>query len=436
MDTRDDDGSARDSVDECDVLASLNESGNWSNPRDIPCLIDGCDRVHLRASAGHRGALAPVMTGRAVIVAIVAVRMKLRVPTHMNAATALTQTELSDFLLHVAVVRPVFIWGPPGVGKSAIVQDFAADVGLPCVLLLGSQLAPEDIIGVPQIVDGTSRFCPPRMIARDAPYCLFLDELNACSQEVQKAFYSLIHERRIGEYALPEGSIVIGAGNRTQDNAIVKPMSSALLNRMIHVHIKVSHRDWLAWAHRQGIHPLVIEYIQIRPDHLWAQPPKHEEPFSSPRSWHMLSDALHEYGDRLSDTAIDILACGCLSPPHAGQFTAFVKQLRSTYRLAAILSGEMAWPHRPEDRDILYFLSQSFRAQLVKELPIERQAMTPRHKELVHNAKARLKELAAISLEMAQMVVARGDSDESFPAWFMVDIVRDLPRLVEKHDAA
>lgn len=139
----------------------------------------------------------------------------------MNATTTVTQKQLLDFLLNVALVRPVFIWGPPGIGKSALVQRFAADLGMPCVSLLGSQLAPEDLIGVPQIIDGVSRFCPPKMIARQDAYCLFLDELNACSNEVQKAFYSLIHERRIGEYELPEGSVVIGAGNRAQDNAIV-----------------------------------------------------------------------------------------------------------------------------------------------------------------------------------------------------------------------
>src|SRR5947207_13034576 len=179
----------------------------------------------------------------------------------MNASVTLTQRQLSDFLLNVALVRPVFIWDPPGVGKSALVQQFAERLGLPCVSLLGSQLAPEDLIGVPQIIEGTSRFCPPRMIARAEPYCLFLDELNACSHEVQKAFYSLIHERRIGEYVLPQGSIVIGAGNRTQDSAIVKPMSSALLNRMIHIHLTVSHRDWLEWAYQHDIHSWVIEYI-------------------------------------------------------------------------------------------------------------------------------------------------------------------------------
>src|ERR671930_306299 len=175
----------------------------------------------------------------------------------MNPVVSVTQKQLADFLLNVALVRPVFIWGPPGIGKSALVQQFAAALGLPCVSLLGSQLAPEDLIGVPQIVDGTSRSCPPRMIARAEPYCLFLDELNACSHEVQKAFYSLIHERRLGEYALPAASVVIGAGNRAQDSAIVKPMSSALMNRMVHVHLKVSHRDWLEWARLHAIHPLV-----------------------------------------------------------------------------------------------------------------------------------------------------------------------------------
>jgi MoxR-like ATPase len=349
----------------------------------------------------------------------------------MNAPITLSQKQLTDFLLNVAVARPVFIWGPPGIGKSALVARFAAEVGLPCVSLLGSQLAPEDLIGVPQIVDGCSRFCPPVSIARKSPYCLFLDELNACSQEVQKAFYSLIHERRIGEYVLPEGSVVIGAGNRTQDSAIVKPMSSALINRMIHVHLKVSHRDWLEWAGEANLHPLVIEYIQNRPDHLWMQPPRHEETFSSPRSWHMLSDALREYGDRLTDEVLQVLAFGCLSAEHAGQFKAFVKQLRSKFKLKAILDGDSTWPAEPQDRDILYYLAQSFRAQLIKELPSDRSRLNANHKELAHRAKALLRDLASISLEMAQLVVSE-EAGESLPGWLMVEIVRDLPRLVVK----
>ncbi|WP_334077638.1 MoxR family ATPase [Paenibacillus sanfengchensis] len=353
----------------------------------------------------------------------------------MNISSSVTSKQLMELLLNVAVVRPVFIWGPPGVGKSSLVQRFADLVGLPCVSLLGSQLAPEDLIGVPQIVDGVSRFCPPSMIARNEPYCLFLDELNACTHEVQKAFYSLILEKRVGEYRLPEGSVVIGAGNRAQDSAIVKPMSSALMNRMFHVQLKVSHREWLEWAYENDLHPLVIQYIETRPDHLWVQPPKHEEPFSTPRSWHMLSDALKEYGDRLQPQVLEILATGCLSPHHAGQFKAFYKQSHHKYKLHEIIEGGANWPHLPEDRDVLYFMAQSFRAHLIKELPESKDALAEHHKKLAHRAKALLKNLSAISLEIAQLAVARDEAGESLPDWFLVEIVRDLPRLVQKKEA-
>ena len=188
----------------------------------------------------------------------------------MNLPITVNQEGLLDILLNIAPVRPVFIWGAPGIGKSALVEDFSIEVGLECVSLLGSQLAPEDIIGIPQIRGNTSEFLPPKMIARNEPYVLFLDELNACSQEVQKAFYSLIYERRIAEYHLPEGSIVIGAGNRTQDSAIVKNMSSALINRMFHVQLKPDVKNWLTWAYTHGIHEWVTDYISQRPDHLFS----------------------------------------------------------------------------------------------------------------------------------------------------------------------
>lgn len=349
----------------------------------------------------------------------------------MNIPLSVNQTELLDVLLNVAIIRPVFIWGAPGIGKSSIVENFAESLGLPCVSLLGSQLAPEDIIGVPQIIDGKSVFCPPRMIAREEPYCLFLDELNACSQEVQKAFYSLIHDRRIGEYFLPKGSIIIGAGNRAQDNAIVKPMSSALINRMFHVELIASHRDWLAWAGQNGIHPYIIEYIGLRPDHLWKQPPKTEEPFSTPRSWHMLSDAIYSYGDNITEKQLEILVSGCLSPHHAAQFRAFVKQIRNRYALSSIFNGEQKWPSAPEDRDALYFLAQSFKARLIKELPSDKNNLSSTTQDLAFRSKALMKDLANISLEIAQMTVSAED-DNALPDWFVVEIIRDLPRLAVK----
>lgn len=351
----------------------------------------------------------------------------------MNLPFTVTQSELSDLLLNISPIRPVFIWGAPGIGKSALVQKFADDVGLPCVSLLGSQLAPEDIIGIPKIDGETSCFMPPKMIARKEPYVLFLDELNACSQEVQKAFYSLIHERRIGEYHLPKGSVVIGAGNRSQDGAIVKTMSTALINRMFHVQLVANSEQWLDWAYNENLHRWVIDYITQRPDHLFSEPPKNEEPYSTPRSWHMLSDALKEYGageKEVPESILKVLAYGSVSSRHAGQFLAFVKQLSNKNLLSDIIKGDARFPSDPTERDVLYFIAQSFRAKLLMELPKNRQQLNHTTQQLTHRAKALIKELSHINLEIAQMVVS-SEGDKTLPEWFMIEIVRDLPRLIK-----
>jgi hypothetical protein len=145
----------------------------------------------------------------------------------------------------------------------------------------------------------------------------------------------------------------------------------------------------------------------------------------------MLSDALLNIGSEPSDEQVEVLAFGCLTPAHATQFKAFMKQSRLRYGLSAILKGEKTWPVAPEDRDVLYFLAQSFRAHLIKELSPERTSLTSTQQQLTHRAKGLLKELASISLEMAQLVVTPEDGQE-LPSWFMVEVVRDLPRLVEQ----
>ena len=351
----------------------------------------------------------------------------------MQPQVTVSPSQLGEVLLNVATVRPVFLWGAPGIGKSSLVRDFAAGLGLECVSLLGTQLAPEDLIGVPQVVGGRSRFCPPEMIARDEPYCLFLDELNAAAPDVQKAFYSLILDRRIGSYQLPAGTVVVGAGNRAADNALARPMPSALANRLVHVHLRASAADWLAWAAAHGIHPWILDYLTERPDQVWSPAPKTEEPFSTPRSWHMLSDTLHSYGPGIGEQSLSMLAHGTLTPTHASGFCGYVKIVRHAYGFEAILKGEAGWPRRVEDRDLLYYLAEAFRVRLLRELPASREHASAAGRRLAFRAKALLVELAEISTEIAQTVISgEGGAEEGagLPGWFLVEAARDLPRLV------
>ena len=126
-----------------------------------------------------------------------------------------------------------------------------------------------------------------------------------------------------------------------------------------------------------------------------------------------------------------VLAHGCISSAHAGQFKAFVKQVRNQYGLTKILKSEIRWPSNPEDRDVLYFLAQSFSAHLLKELPNDDKTLSDNHRQLAHVAKNLLKELSSISLEIAQMVVGKGEDGVNLPDWFLVSIIRDLPRLAQ-----
>ena len=167
------------------------------------------------------------------------------------SATALNETitlsQAKSLVRTLAHRQSLLLLSPPGVGKSDSVAQAAAEAGLPCKSLLGTQIAPEDVSGVPRIVGERSVFCPPRILLPDepTPFCLFLDELPACAPDVQKAFYSLLLERRLGEHKLPEGTWVVAAGNRAEDRALVRTISSALVNRVVILQVRVDVKEWL-----------------------------------------------------------------------------------------------------------------------------------------------------------------------------------------------
>lgn len=245
-------------------------------------------------------------------------------------AAAVTLSQARTLIRLMAHEQAFLLLAPPGVGKSDIVAAAARDAGLPCRSLLGTQIAPEDVSGIPRIIGERAVFCPPRLLLPedDAPFCLFLDELPACAPDVQKALYALLLERRVGEFALPAGSWVVAAGNRLQDRALVRMMSSALVNRVTILQVRVDVDEWLAWAQQVGIRADVRAFISYVPDALMRPVPADPVPFSTPRAWAALSRALdlaeagglHEAGVRRA------LAFGRLSPQDAAAFCALAEE--------------------------------------------------------------------------------------------------------------
>src|SRR5438874_3935194 len=181
-----------------------------------------------------------------------------------------TLGQAREIILCMAHRHSVLLLSGPGVGKSDVVYQSAAAAGLPCRSLLGTQIAPEDVSGIPRIVGERSVFCPPRVLLPESPepFCLFLDELPACSPDVQKAFYPLLLERRLGELALPKGSWVVAAGNRTEDRALVRDLSAALVNRLFLLQVRVDAAEWFHWAEGQGVREEVVMLLRHMPEAL------------------------------------------------------------------------------------------------------------------------------------------------------------------------
>jgi Bacterial RNA polymerase, alpha chain C terminal domain/AAA domain (dynein-related subfamily) len=256
-----------------------------------------------------------------------------------------TLSQAKELIRCLAHEQSLLILSPPGVGKSDVVRQAAADAGLECKSLLGTQIAPEDVSGVPRIIGERSVFCPPRVLLPDDPqkFCLFLDELPACAPDVQKAFYSLLLERRIGEYLLPAGTWVVAAGNRAEDKALVRTISSALVNRVLILNIRIDVPEWLAWAQKNGVREDVVRFVEQNPDALLRPVPDKAAPFSTPRAWASLSRALDLVGSRgkLTEPLVRAMAVGRVSEDDARRFAA---TWLGTPAESVTLEEKLNWP--------------------------------------------------------------------------------------------
>lgn len=191
----------------------------------------------------------------------------------------------------------VFVTGAPGIGKSAIIHQTAARRNWSVIDVRAVLLDPVDVRGLPHInpMNGKAAWAVPTFLPdaeRDGPEgVLFLDELPQAAPAVQSALFSLVLDRKVGEYQLPLGWRVAAAGNRREDRSGVNRVHSALNNRFVHLDQIVDLDDWTRWALGAGLRTEVIAFIRFRPELLHKfDPDQRQNP--TPRTWEMVSKIL------------------------------------------------------------------------------------------------------------------------------------------------
>ncbi len=254
---------------------------------------------------------------------------------------------------------PVFLWGPPGIGKSSIVAQIAKEKEIGFIDLRLSLLDPTDLRGIPFFdAQNASAVWAPASFLPDGSQSegiLFLDELNTAAPMVQASAYQLILDRKIGEYTLPEGWSIIAAGNRESDRGVVFRMAAPLSNRFIHLEMESSVEDWKKWAVSKGVDSTIIGFISYRPDALFTFDTQNESrSFATPRTWEYVNEILSSAPE---DDLLMPLISGAIGEELAAAFLGFRVVASELPDIDSILQGECL--DMPHDPSALHMLSTS-----------------------------------------------------------------------------
>ena len=254
----------------------------------------------------------------------------------------------------------------PGIGKSALAAKYAKEHNLKLIDLRLTQCDVTDLCGFPFMnhETGTAKYFPMETfpIATTAipdgyaGWLLFLDELTSASQALQSAAYKLILDRCVGQHGLHPLVRIAAAGNLETDNAIVEPMSTALMSRMAHIYLRTDHSSWVDWASTTGnIDSRILAFLMWKPSFLYSFDAENTfDTYACPRTWEFASRVM-QAGD-VSTLEVKALLQGVLGKAVGMEFCSFLNIYTQLPDLKNIYLNPLGTPLIQDRADIQYAL--------------------------------------------------------------------------------
>ncbi|MBP5459081.1 MAG: AAA family ATPase, partial [Clostridia bacterium] len=193
----------------------------------------------------------------------------------------LTRNEVGEYVIPVERQRPVFLMGPPGIGKTAIMAQIASELGLALVSYSMTHHTRQSALGLPFIRDKVyggqnvrvSEYTMSEIISSmyeemertgKKEGILFLDEINCVSETLAPSMLQFLQFKTFGMHRIPDGWIVVTAGNPPEYNNSVREFDIVTWDRLKRVDVEPDYDAWREYAINNGVHPAVLGYLDIK----------------------------------------------------------------------------------------------------------------------------------------------------------------------------
>lgn len=280
-----------------------------------------------------------------------------------NAMTAyFTRDDTGEYAMPAHQQRPVFLMGPPGIGKTAVMEQIAGEMGVALLSYSMTHHTRQSALGLPFIVHkcyqggavecDVSEYTMSEIIASIYDLMetsgvregiLFLDEINCVSETLAPVMLQFLQYKTFGRHRVPDGWIVVTAGNPPEYNNSVHEFDIVTWDRLKRIDVEPDYQVWKEYALSVGIHPVVTSYLEIKPDHFYrVQTSVDGKNFVTARGWEDLSRMirLYEQNQILVDKLLvsQYLQDAKIAAAFAQYYDLF-RKYRSDYQVPSILDG-------------------------------------------------------------------------------------------------
>nr|WP_304974619.1 AAA family ATPase [uncultured Acetatifactor sp.] len=272
----------------------------------------------------------------------------------------LKKDEFGEYRIPPVRQRPIFLLGAPGIGKTAVMEQIAQEMGIALVSYSMTHHTRQSALGLPFITQKTyrgasisvSEYTMSEIIASVYDICedsgiregiLFLDEINCVSETLAPAMLQFLQYKTFGRHRVPEGWVIVTAGNPPEYNKSVREFDVATLDRLKVMEVEPDYGVWKEYAGEKRIHNAVTSYLDLKKEHFYRiEMTAKGRSYVTARGWEDLSEilALHEEENLPVDGAL--VGQYLRNDRVAEEFCAYYelyRKYKNDYNIADILDG-------------------------------------------------------------------------------------------------